>query len=93
VIDAGASFSLTPHKSDFVGLMEKPDIEKLYSLSATAKVEGMGWVNGKYETTWDKLLYFELKQTMCQKRIYGSQAHNTTSKYINVVKASSIDHT
>ena len=27
--------------------MEKPDIEKLYGLSATTKVEGMGWVEWK----------------------------------------------
>ena len=47
VIDTGVSYSLTPHKKDFVGLMEKPDIEKLYGLSATAKVQGMGWVEWK----------------------------------------------
>jgi hypothetical protein len=47
VIDTGASFSLTQHKSDFVELTEKPDIDKLCGLSAASKVEGVGWVEWK----------------------------------------------
>jgi hypothetical protein len=92
VIDTGASFSLMPHKTDFVGLVKEPDIEKLYGLSASAKVEGMGWVEWKFETTWNKLPCFEHEHTMCQKRISRSQAHSTTSSYINVARENLIVH-
>ena len=44
VIDTGASFSLTPFKSDFVSKLERPDIDAMHGISDSVKVQGMGWV-------------------------------------------------
>jgi hypothetical protein len=44
VIDTGASVSLTPFKSDFVGPIKSSDIPEMQGLSAAAKVAGKGKV-------------------------------------------------
>ena len=44
VLDTGASFSLTPFKSDFVGTLRRSEISTLKGLSSTTTVEGIGTV-------------------------------------------------
>ena len=44
VLDTGASFSLTPFKSDFVGPLRRSEISTLKGLSSTTTVEGIGTV-------------------------------------------------
>ena len=41
--------------------MEKPDIEKLYGLSATAKVQGMGWVEWKIRDHMGQVALFRTR--------------------------------
>ncbi len=45
VIDTGASVSLSPNKSDFIGPIEACTTSELQGLSSTIKCEGMGWVD------------------------------------------------
>ena len=44
VIDTGASFSLTPYLEDFQSPLEPSDIGSLLGLNASAKIEGVAWV-------------------------------------------------
>ena len=57
VLDTGASISITPYRSDFIGNLEECDVE-LHGLSDIIKVEGIGWLNGQHKTLLDKLPRF-----------------------------------
>ena len=68
VLDTGASFSLSPYKSDFVGPLRRSDVPSLKGLSATTTVEGIGTVE------WTIRDVFGLVRTIRVSAYYVPQA-------------------
>ena len=54
VLDTGASISITPYRSDFIGDLEECDVE-LHGLSDTVKVEGIGWVEWSIQDSFGQV--------------------------------------
>ena len=44
VIDSGASFSLTPFKSDFIGSLDESEVSSMNGIADKVKIEGVGMV-------------------------------------------------
>lgn len=52
MIDTGASISVTPHLSDFVGPLQKSDIAVLHGLSTDTQVVGYGDIEWSIRDVW-----------------------------------------
>ena len=54
VLDTGASISITPYRSDFIGGLEECDVE-LHGLSDIVKVEWIGWVEWSIQDSFGQV--------------------------------------
>jgi hypothetical protein len=68
VIDSGATLSLTPNRSDFIGELRPAPMAELNGLSSTTAVEGFGTVE------WTIRDLFGTMRTICTQAYYVPQA-------------------
>ena len=61
MVDAGASFALSPFLDDFVTDLEPPECTELIGLSDKAKVEGVAWVEWEVRDAFGQIALIKTK--------------------------------
>ena len=83
VLDTGASISITPYRSDFIGDLEECDVE-LHGLSDTVKVEGIGWVEWSIQDSFGQVAKIRTRAYLVPARnirLFSPQAY--FKQYVN----------